>query len=209
MPAQLTETERKVYHYLLDFLAEQTYQPSIREIGRTFEIKSTKTVSEILGSLAAKGYIERDAARSRGVRLLGFEVSRQTQPVPYYGKIAAGEPALLPENRQRYITMDRSFLPREDVFFLKVAGDSMIGRGIHDGDFILILPETHAEDGAIVAARLGADATVKTITYRDGRTVLVPANPADREIVVAPGDDFALLGTVCGVFRPFEMMMQQ
>jgi repressor LexA len=72
MPEQLTSTERKVYHYLLDFLAEHTYQPSIREIGSTFQIKSTKTVSDILQSLAKKGYIERAAARSRGVRLLGF-----------------------------------------------------------------------------------------------------------------------------------------
>ncbi|HEX6965279.1 MAG TPA: transcriptional repressor LexA [Gemmatimonadaceae bacterium] len=204
MPEQLTSTERKVYHFLLDFLAEHTYQPSIREIGRTFEIKSTKTVSEILQSLANKGYIERDASRSRGVRLKGFEVSRRTQPVPYYGKIAAGEPALLPENQQGSITMDRRFLPREDVFFLRIKGDSMIGRGIHDGDYILVLPTERADDGAIVAARLGDEATVKTITYRDGRVVLVPANPADREIEVAADANFSLLGTVCGVFRPFQ-----
>jgi repressor LexA len=206
MPEQLTSTERKVYHYLLDFHSEHTYQPSIREIGSTFQIKSTKTVSEILQSLAKKGYIERAAARSRGVRLLGFEGARQTQPVPYYGKIAAGEPALLPENQKGSITMDRRFLPREDVFYLRVAGDSMIGRGIHDGDYILVLPSTDAKDGDIVAARLGNEATVKTITHRDGRTVLEPANPADREIVVDADTDFSLLGTVCGVFRPFQEM---
>jgi repressor LexA len=204
MPEQLSSTERNVYHFLLDFLSEHTYQPSIREIGRTFQIKSTKTVSEILQSLAKKGYIERDASRSRGVRLLGFEVARRTQPVPYYGKIAAGEPALLPENQQGFITMDRRFLPREDVFFLRIAGDSMIGRGIHNNDYILVVPCAQADEGDIVAARIGEDATVKTITYRDGQTVLVPANPADREIVVDGDMDFSLLGTVCGVFRPFQ-----
>ena len=208
MAEPLTPIERKVYHFLLDFLSEHTYQPSIREIGRTFEIKSTKTVSEILQSLANKGYIERDPSRSRGVRLKGFEISRRTQPVPYYGKIAAGEPALLPENQEGFITMDRRFLPREDVFFMRIKGDSMIGRGIHDGDYILVLPAPHADDGAIVAARLGDEATVKTITYRDGGVVLVPANPADREIAVGPDDDFSLLGTVCGVFRPFSEVSQ-
>ena len=123
MPEPLTTTERKVYHYLLDFLAENTYQPSVRDIGKRFKIKSTKTVSELLQSLANKGYIERDPSRSRGVRLLGFQVSRRTQPVPYYGKIAAGEPALLPENRAGFITMDRRFLPREEVFSMKAIGE--------------------------------------------------------------------------------------
>ena len=71
MPEQLSTMERRVYHYLLDFLGENTYQPSIREIGTRFRIKSTKTVSDVLPSLAAKGYMQRDPARSRGVRLLG------------------------------------------------------------------------------------------------------------------------------------------
>jgi len=68
MPDQLSTIERRVYHYLLDFLSEHTYQPSIREIGKRFRIKSTKTVSDILQSLADKGFIQRDPARSRGVR---------------------------------------------------------------------------------------------------------------------------------------------
>src|SRR2546423_8630818 len=99
MAEQLTKLESSVYHYLLDFLAENTYQPSVRDIGKQFKIKSTKTVSEVLQALARKGYIERDPSRSRGVKLLGYEIARRTQPVPYYGKIAAGTPALIPENR--------------------------------------------------------------------------------------------------------------
>ncbi|MDQ6888543.1 MAG: transcriptional repressor LexA [Gemmatimonadota bacterium] len=206
MPEPLNEIERKVYYYLLDFLTENTYQPSVREIGRTFQIKSTKTVSEILQSLADKGYIERDPSRSRGVRLLGFGASRQTQPVPYYGRIAAGQPALLPEHRQGFITMDRRFIPQEDVFFLKIKGDSMIGRGIFEGDYVMVQPRHEARDGDIIAARLGDEATVKTFAHEEGRVVLKPANPAVEEIPVAAGDDFAVLGTVCGVFRPFQEM---
>src|SRR3569833_2960203 len=102
----LTQLESRVYHYMIDFLAENTYQPSIREIARKFKIKSTKTVSDLLHALEKKGYIERDESRSRGVRLLGFAASGNTQPVPYYGKIHAGEPSLLNENRQGFITMD-------------------------------------------------------------------------------------------------------
>ncbi|MDQ3699071.1 MAG: transcriptional repressor LexA [Gemmatimonadota bacterium] len=204
MPEPLTTTERKVYQYLLDFLAENTYQPSVRDIGKRFKIKSTKTVSELLQSLADKGYIERDPSRSRGVRLLGFQVSRRTQPIPYYGKVAAGEPALLTENRVGFITIDRRFVPQEDVFFLKVDGESMTGRGIFDGDYVMIKPDHHPAEGDMVAVRIGEEATVKTLTRSNGSFVLTPANPADEEIVLEGSkDDFAFLGTVCGVFRPF------
>ena len=204
MPEPLTPTERKVYNYLLDFLAENTYQPSVRDIGKKFKIKSTKTVSEVLQSLARKGYIERDPSRSRGVRLLGFESSRRVMPVPYYGKIAAGEPALLAEHRKGFITMDRRFVPSPDTFFLRIKGASMIGRGINDGDYVMIRPTDAPQDGEIVAARIGDDATVKTLNHRGDKIVLTPANPDEEEIEVDPSsEDFAVLGVVCGVFRPF------
>lgn len=202
MPQPLTPIEQKVYHYLLDFLAENTYQPSIREIAREFRIKSTKTVSDILQGLAEKGYIQRDRARSRGVRLLGYSMVGGMQPVPYYGRIAAGEPALLPENRLGFLTFDRRFLPGDDVFALRVKGESMIGRGINDGDYVIAQASPPAADGDIVVARIGEDATVKTLTHRGATIVLQPANPAEREIEIGPTDDFAVLGVVCGVFRP-------
>ena len=203
MSEPLTPVERKVYHYLLDFLAENTYQPSIREIGKRFRIKSTKTASDILGALAAKGYIERDPSRSRGVRLKGFAALGGTQPVPYYGKIHAGEPALLPEHQEGHITMDRRFVPNEQAYFMKIKGDSMIGRGINHGDFVMVNPVAEPQDGDVIAARLGEEATVKTLTHRGEAVVLQPANPEEREIVVHPSDDFAVLGVVSGIFRPF------
>jgi len=203
MTEPLTPLERRVYHYLIDFLAENTYQPSIREIAKKFRIKSTKTVSDLLASLSQKGFIERDQSRSRGVRIVGFSGTANTQPVPYFGKVHAGEPALLPEHREGYITMDRRFLPSDDVFFLKIKGESMMGRGIFEGDYVMVSPSTRAKDGDIVAARLGDEATVKTLTHRGATIVLEPANDAERAIEVGPRDDFAVLGVVCGVFRPF------
>ena len=208
MPDTLSAVEQKVYHYLIDFLTAHTYQPSVREIGKRFRIKSTKTVSELLHALERKGYIERDPSRSRGVRLLGYAGARRTQPIPFYGKIAAGDPILLPEHRKGYITVDRRFLPSEDVFWLKIQGESMIGRGIFDGDYVMIQPSTEVEEGMIIAARLGEEATVKTYTHRDGHVVLMPANPDEHEIIVKEGDDFAIIGKVCGVFRPFQEVQQ-
>ncbi len=202
MAEQLTKLESSVYHYLLDFTAENTYQPSIRDIGKQFKIKSTKTVSDLLQSLAKKGYIERDPTRSRGVNLLGFGAALRTQPVPLYGKIHAGEPALLPEHRAGFITIDRRFVPSEEVFFLKVKGDSMVGRSINDGDYVMVNPRQDPRDQDIVAARFGEEATVKTYARRAGSVVPEAANPAEREIQVQPGMDFGILGVICGVFRP-------
>lgn len=198
----LTSLESSVYQYLIDFTAENTYQPSIRDIGARFKIKSTKTVSDLLQSLTRKGYIERDPARSRGVRLLGFAGGFNTQPIPYYGKIHAGAPALIPEYREGHITLDRRFVPAPNTFFLRVKGDSMTGKCIADGDYVLVDPGAQPKEGDIVAARLGSEATIKTYTLRDGHVVLQPANRGERDIVVKERDDFAVLGVVCGVFRP-------
>jgi repressor LexA len=139
------------------------------------------------------------------VKLLGHEAHRRTQPVPYYGKIAAGEPALLAENRKGFITLDRRFLPGPEVFFLRVKGDSMVGRGILDGDYVLI-QQQDAKDGDIVAARIGEEATIKTLRHANGNVVLEPANPSEKEIVLPRDADFAVLGVACGVFRPFTEM---
>src|SRR6185503_9315942 len=193
MSEPLTQLERRVYHYMIDFLAANTYQPSIREIARKFRIESTKTVSDLLHSLEHKGYIERDESRSRGVRLLGFAAAGATRPVPYYGRIHAGEPALLPEHRQGFVTIDRRFLPSDDVFMLKVRGESMTGRGILDGDYVMVSPSAEPKDGDIIAARLGEEATVKTLSHRGAAIVLEPANAADREIEIPSGEDFAIL----------------
>ena len=99
--------------------------------------------------------------------------------------------------------MDRRFLPSDDVFFLQDQGRDMIGPRHLDGDYVMVSPSTRAKDGDIVAARLGDEATVKTLTHRGVTIVLEPANDAERAIEVGPSDDFAVLGVVCGVFRPF------
>jgi repressor LexA len=203
MPEQLSTVERRVYHYLLDFLGEHTYQPSIREIGKRFRIKSTKTVSDILQSWRTRGSSSA-IPLARGVRLLGYSTVGRMQPVPFYGKIAAGEPMLIPENRDRYITLDRTFVPNDDCFFLRVAGDSMIGRGIFDRDYVLVNPSARASDGDIIAARVGTEATVKTLQHRGATIVLEPANADERELVITPNDDFAVIGTIVAVFRPFH-----
>ena len=204
MTEPLTPLERRVYHYLIDFLAENTYQPSIREIAKKFRIKSTKTVSDLLGALSQKGFIERDQSRSRGVRIVGQSGQASTQPVPLYARVHSGDSCLVADDRTGHITMDRRFLPADDVFFLRIKGDSMVGRGIYHDDYVLISPSSRAKDGDIVAARLGEESTIRTLTHRGATIVLESASESERAIEVSQKDDFAILGVVCGIFRPLH-----
>ena len=204
MTQPLTAIERRVYDYLLDFTAQNTFQPSIREIGKRFRIKSTKTVSDLLQSLAAKGYIERDASRSRGVRLLGFAGATRARPVAYYGRIHAGEPALLDGNREGFFTLDRRFIPSETTFILRVKGDSMIGAGIHDGDYVLVNPSATPAEHEIVAIRDGEGSALKKISHEAGDVVLRAANPSVPPERLATTAPLQVLGVLCGVFRPFH-----
>ena len=175
--------ERRVYHYLIDFLSQNTYQPSIREIARAFHIKSTKTVSDLLGALADKGYVERFSARSRGVRLIGLASPARVQPVPLFARINPGEPPLLESHRESYVTMDRRYLPGEDVFLIRAHDDNMASQGIMDGDLVLVSPSARAADGDLVVRRDGTEARVSVHHTHGGH---------------------AVLGVVCGVFRPFH-----
>jgi repressor LexA len=202
MTEPLTQLERKVYHYLIDFLAENTFQPSIRDIAKQHRIKSTKTVSDLLHSLANKGYIERDESRSRGVRLLGLAGAGGTQPVPCLSAARSSDPVAEPAY-SGHITMDRRFLPSDDVFYLRASDEAMNARGILSGDYVLVSPSARATDGDLVAARIGGHSKVRTLTHRGATIVLEAADGGGAAIEVGPRDDFAILGVVCAVFRPF------
>jgi repressor LexA len=204
MSEPLTPLERRVYHYLLDFLAENTFQPSVRDI-RRFRIKSTKSVADILQSLGRKGYIERDTVRSRGVRLIGYTSLGGTQPVPLYSRVSADEPKLREEHRVRFIGLDRSFVPADDAFFLRMNDGGMVDRGIHEGDLVLVNPAARARDGDAVVARVGAGCVVRTLQHRGARLALTPAAADERELIVGPADDFEVLGVVAAVLRALQL----
>ena len=137
MPQPLTELERRILDYLVDYLRRNTYQPSIREIGRRFQIKSTKTVSELLQSLASKGYIERDASRSRGVRVLGLSLQPETVTVPWYGP-AERAAVVRPEAIETW-ELDRRLAGPSGVFFVTMAGNGLESDGIRDGDLLIAI----------------------------------------------------------------------
>ncbi|MBL8958371.1 MAG: repressor LexA [Gemmatimonadetes bacterium] len=197
----LTPIERKVYHFLLDFLAEHTYQPSVREIGRKVRIPSTKTVTEVLGRLEEKGFLEREHARSRGVKIVGFSSIGGVQPIPLYARVNPVAPYLTSENRERYLGVDRGLVLTDDSFLLRVVGDELAQRGILAGDLALVSPSTRAIDGELVAARIGGHVTVRLIGHLGAVVSLSTGTAGEPETFLGPTDDFAILGVVTTVVR--------
>ena len=205
-PSELSRIERRVLDFMIEYLKRNTYQPSVREIGKRFGIRSTKTVSQLLDSLTAKGYIDRAGSRSRAVRIHGLRLQEPgTVEVPLYGKIAAGRPALREEHVAERFEVDPKLLSSSDAFFMKVIGDSMKGVGILDGDLVLVDPcsEEGVKNGEIVAVRVRGEGAVKRYFRRGEQVVLEPANTDYAPILVREYDDFTVLGRVGGLFRRF------
>jgi repressor LexA len=129
-------------------------------------------------------------------------LSYDTFHVPIVGTVRAGEPILAIENIEGYINLDRSFVSSEDVFLLRVQGDSMIEAHIQDGDFALVKPQSNAENGEIVVALIEDEATIKRIFKKRDLIRLEPANPTLEPIVVKKGEKkIAIVGKVVGIFR--------
>lgn len=200
MSEMLTPTEEKVFAYLIEFLAANSYQPSIREIGRQFEIKSTKTVSDILGSLARKGFIQRNQARSRGLRILGPQTSG-TRTVPFFETLAASDAADSSGTRGDTIVVDRRLVPGENAFFVRVMDDGMSGCGIRRDDTVLVNPDFAVMHGDFVAVRIGAGVAVRTFDRTDGVTTLRSTRDGIAPIALPDGDTETVVGVVSGVFR--------
>jgi SOS-response transcriptional repressor LexA len=142
-------------------------------------------VAEVLQALADKGFIEREGARSRGVRIVGWSSMGQVQPVPLYARVNPVEPYLTNENRERWVAMDRAFVPASDAFFLRHGGDAMMARGVHDGDWVLIAPSTRARDGDLVAARVGSHVLVRVVQRQGAVLSLTATNGDARELFEA------------------------
>ena len=207
MRKKLTDRQRAIYEFIVEVIRTKGYPPTIREMMEQFRIASTNGVRTTLSALAKKGYINRRPMLSRGIELTDF-VERQlprileTVEVPIVGRVAAGEPILAVENVTGSLAVDRGFLRNESVFALEVQGDSMKNAGIFSGDFVLARQQEFADQGDIVVAILGEEATVKRY-YQDGDGVrLVPENDAFQPILIPKGSqDFRISGKVVGLMR--------
>jgi repressor LexA len=127
-----------------------------------------------------------------------------TVTLPIVGRVTAGDPILAIENIEGYVNLDRNLVSSEDVFLLRVEGDSMIDAHIQDGDFALVKPQKDAENGEIVVALIDDEATIKRIFKKRDLIHLEPANPTMEPIVIKKGEKkVTIVGKVIGIFRKF------
>ena len=198
----LSKKEKLVFDYLVKAINENGYVPSVRDIGADLGIKSTSSVHLYLHNLEAKGFIEQDANKKRTLRICA-PYSRVTGKVPLLGAITAGSPILAVENFEGYVDLpwQSAKYSADELFALKVKGESMIEAGIFDGDIVIVRKSAYADNGQIVVALIEDEATVKTFYKENAHYRLQPENKTMSPIIV---DEVSLLGIVIASFRQYE-----
>ena len=201
----LTPRQTKILLAIKEAMETNGYPPSMREIGEAAGLSSPSSVKYQLEALESKGWIRRDPSRGRALEVFtpGDERFEDIKPerthnVPLVGRIAAGGPILAEQNVEELFPLPASLVGEGDLFMLKVVGDSMIDAAICDGDFVVIRSQKDANKGEIVAAMIDGEATVKTLSKKNGQIWLLPANDNYQPI---DGNQAEILGVVTAVLR--------
>lgn len=191
--ARTSNKAQLILEFVNQFVQENGYAPSVREIGEAVGLRSTASVSYHLQQLQAKGLLQAPGGKGRKRSIV---TAQRPGQIPVLGVVTAGMPILAVENQEGTMAWDGD----PGCFALRVRGDSMIGAGILDGDKVVVRPQPTANDGQIVVARLGDEATVKRLSCRNGQVWLLPENPAYAPI---DGTEAELIGLVKAVVREY------
>jgi len=207
--------QQEILDYVNKCVNENGYPPSVREICAAVGFKSTSTVHAYLQKLNENGILQKDPTKPRAIKILdrsdkskkpagtnqneGYFTSREMVEVPVVGKVAAGQPILAVENITDTFPLPVDFVQNSSAFMLRVQGDSMIEAGILDNDFVLVRQQQTANNGDIVVALLGDEATCKTFFKEKDHIRLQPENSRLDPIIVK--DNVSIMGKVIGVFR--------
>ncbi|NLN27769.1 MAG: transcriptional repressor LexA [Firmicutes bacterium] len=196
----LSPRQRQILDFIRREVATKGYPPSVREVGQAVGLSSSSTVHGHLNKLEERGYIRRDPTKPRAIELLdkAMPIRKDVTYAPVLGKVTAGKPILAVENIEDFFPVPSDLANYEEVFMLKVRGESMIQAGILDGDYVVVRSQSHAESGDIVVALIEDEATVKRFFHEGDQIRLQPENDAMEPIVVA---DCTILGKVIGLFR--------
>jgi repressor LexA len=199
---KLTARQREVLSFLMRFLTERGYPPTVREIAHHFGLKGPRSPKKRLDALEEKGYIRRRPGKSRAIEVMGVSPSRSYRLVPLVGKVRAGGPSLALEDFEGEVALDRSLAGGSETFFLRVKGDSMIGDHIRDKDLALVHPQPMVENGEISVVLIDDEATLKRV-YKVGNALrLQPSNSTMKPIIVGREDGkVTIVGKVIGIFR--------
>ncbi len=212
MKKQLTERQEQILSFIHEYRNKSGFPPTLREIGRKFNIASTFGVKRHLEALEKKGYLKVGANASRAISLTPDEEfkstaidnvnSQSSRQIPLVGRVAAGSPIMAIENVEGHITIDPTLLRKNDKgFALKVMGDSMINAGIFDDDVVVVASDKEIRNYDIVVAMLDGEVTVKRFEKRNSKIQLIPENDNYSPIPVENKNEFKIVGKVVGVMR--------
>jgi repressor LexA len=205
MGKELTTRQREIFTFIKEKIQASGFPPTIREIGSHFKI-TVKGAYDHLKAIEKKGYLQTSSHKSRAIEVIEekddlYEMHDDSISIPLLGRIAAGVPLLAEENIEEYLSLPRPSFTSGKYFALKVHGDSMIEKGIFDGDIAVIKKQEDANNGDIVAALIEDEATLKTFSFNNGILKLLPANEAYQPIVP---DECQILGILAGLFRIYK-----
>ena len=187
-----TDKAQLILEFVNQFVLENGYAPSVREIGQAVGLRSTASVSYHLQQLQAKGELQSPDGKGKKRALV---TSVRPGQIPVIGVVTAGLPILALENREGTMSWDGD----PTCFALRVRGESMRNAGILDGDKVVVRPQQTADEGQIVVARIGDEATCKRLSLKNG-VWLLPENPAFQPI---DGSEAEILGVVKAVYREY------
>lgn len=202
MYPDLSQRQIDILEFIKQEIQKKGYPPAVREIGEAVGLLSTSTVHGHLQTLEDKGYIRRDPTKPRAIEILDSSSnvldSKKVVHIPIVGRVTAGQPILAVENIEGTFPLPTDLVRHDNVFMLRVQGESMIEAGILDDDLIIVRQQNEARNGEIVVALIGDEATVKRF-YKERTLIrLQPENSAMEPIY---SQDVSILGKVMGVFR--------
>ncbi len=211
MKKKLTIRQNDILQFIQNFINENEYPPTYREIGKNFGIASTFGVKRHLDALQKKGYIFSESFSSRAIKirkspdLSNINPAQSTVEIPILGRIAAGVPIWSAENIDGTLFIDTSLISKsKECFGLRVQGDSMIDAGILEGDIVLVNSQNDAESGEIVVGLVGEESTLKKIIKTRDKIFLKPENSKYPILDMSNRDDFSIVGKVIGVYRSYN-----
>jgi len=198
--SDLTKRQKEIFEFISGYASKHGYPPTVREIGKAVGLTSSSTVHAHLANLEKIGLLRRDPTKPRAIELLIDKARRAIRGpgLPLVGQVAAGAPVLAEENIEEYVDVPETIGGAESDYVLRVKGDSMRDAGILEGDYVVVKSADKADNGEIVVALLGDEATVKRYFREKDRVRLQPENKAYKPIRTK---DAQLLGRVVGVFR--------
>lgn len=195
------DKQQEILEFIKKEIAIRGYPPSVREICEAVGLRSTSTVHGHLERLEKKGLIRRNPSKPRAIELVNNSTIKEVINVPIVGNVAAGQPILAIENIEDSFPLPSDFIKiNNNAFILKVKGDSMIEKGIYDGDYLIVEQQSTANNGDIVVALVDDSATVKTFYKENGYVRLQPENSSMQPIIVK---DCKILGKVKGLIRKY------